>query len=83
VERVTPTTQKVPDNAFQEQTIDVPLTREEAVVTKTAHVTGEVKVTKGEVSETKNVSETLRHEEIEVDKTGKAEIHRDKTTDKR
>ena len=79
---MTPTTKKVPDNAFQEGTIEVPLKREEAVVSKTAHVTGEVKVTKGERSETKNVSETLRHEEVEIEKSGSAEIHRDRT-DKR
>ncbi len=78
IERVTPTTDKVPEDAFQERTVEVPLKREEAVVSKTAHVTGEVKVTKGELSETKNISEKLRKEDVEVEKEGGAEIHRGK-----
>lgn len=76
VERVTPSTTEVPADAFQERTVEVPLKREEAVVEKTAHVTGEVKVTKGERTDTEHVREELRKEEVEVEKEGGAEIHK-------
>jgi len=77
IERVAPTTQEVPRDAFQGKEINVPLKREEAVVEKTAHVTGEVKVTKGEKKETQNVQEQLRKEDVVVEKEGSAELHRE------
>ena len=56
---------------FKEQTIDVPLSREEAVVSKESHVTGAVRLNKTSESETQNVSETLRKEDVEVLRDGK------------
>ena len=56
---------------FQEKVIDVPLTREEVVVAKEAHVTGAVRLHKTEGVETQNVSETVRKEDVEVVRDGK------------
>ncbi len=56
---------------FDEQVIDVPLTREEVVVQKDAHVTGAVRVNKTSIAEQQNVSETLRKEDVEVLRDGK------------
>ena len=56
---------------FTEQTIDVPLTREEVVVQKDAHVTGAVRLRKTEGVEQQQVSETVRKEDVEVVRDGK------------
>ena len=56
---------------FEEQTIDVPLSREEAVVSKEAHVTGAVRVSKTAMTETQNVSDSVRKEDVEVLRDGK------------
>ena len=56
---------------FTEQTIDVPLTREEVVVSKDAHVTGAVRLHKTEGVEQQQVSETVRKEDVEVVRDGK------------
>ena len=56
---------------FKDETIDVPLTREEAVVSKEAHVTGAVRLHKTAQAETQNVSETVRKEDVEVVRDGK------------
>jgi len=68
----------VPADAFQEGEIRVPLSREEAVVEKTAHVTGEVRVNKTAHTDTKNVQETVRKEEVKVENQGEARIERDR-----
>ena len=60
--------------SFQEETIDVPLTREEAVVSKEAHVTGAVRLNKTSTSETQTVSDTVRKEDVEVIRDGKTEV---------
>ncbi len=57
---------------FQEETIDMPLTREEVVVQKDAHVTGAVRLRKTEGVEQQQVSETVRKEDVEVVRDGKA-----------
>ena len=62
---------------FTEQTIDVPLTREEVVVSKDTHVTGAVRVSKTAEVETQNVSETVRKEDVEVVRDGKTVTERD------
>ena len=59
---------------FKDETIDVPLTREEVVVSKEAHVTGAVRVNKTSTAETQNVSETVRKEDVEVLRDGKTEV---------
>ena len=56
---------------FKEEVIDVPLTREEVVVQKDAHVTGAVRLHKTSEAETQNVSETVRKEDVEVVRDGK------------
>ena len=56
---------------FKEEVIDVPLTREEVVVAKDAHVTGAVRLHKTAEAETQNVSETVRKEDVEVVRDGK------------
>ena len=56
---------------FKEEVIDVPLTREEVVVQKDAHVTGAVRLHKTEGVETQQVSETVRKEDVEVVRDGK------------
>ena len=61
---------------FKEETIDVPLTREEVVVSKDAHVTGAVRLHKTEEAETQNVSETVRKEDVEVVRDGKTVTER-------
>ncbi len=62
---------------FKEEVIDVPLTREEVVVSKDAHVTGAVRLHKTAESETQNVSETVRKEDVEVLRDGKTVTERD------
>lgn len=53
--------------AFQEQTIDVPLMAEEPVVEKQAHVTGGVRMTKTVETDTQTVGGDVRSEEVEVE----------------
>lgn len=67
-------------DAFKEGTIDVNLTREEAVAAKESHVTGAVRVKKTSVSETQTVSDTVRKEDVEVIRDGKTEVKRDERT---
>ena len=61
---------------FKEETIDVPLTREEVVVQKDAHVTGAVRLHKTEGVEQQQVSETVRKEDVEVVRDGKVVTER-------
>ena len=62
---------------FKDETIDVPLTREEVVVSKDAVVTGAVRLHKTAASETQTVSEPVRKEDVEVLRDGKTEVQRD------
>ncbi len=55
-------------SSFQEDEIRVPLSREEAVVEKETRVTGGVRVRKTEKTEQQNVSDTVRREDVKVDK---------------
>ena len=70
VERVDAGGTDVPDNAFQEQEVEIPIMREEAVVAKEAHTTGQVRVSKGVETETQPVSGDVRREDVEVDRDG-------------
>jgi uncharacterized protein (TIGR02271 family) len=68
VERVASTDIK-PDaryHAFEDQTFSVPLKGEEADVTKRAVYTGEVRLHKRTVEQTRHLSAQLRHEEIDL-----------------
>ena len=67
-------------DAFKEGVIEVPLTREEAVVSKEAQVTGAVRVKKTAETETQQVSEQVRKEDVEVVRDGKTEVKRDERT---
>lgn len=56
------------ENAFKEETFEIPLRAEEAVVSKEAIVTGEVVVNKTQETERRNVTDTIRKERVEVDR---------------
>jgi uncharacterized protein (TIGR02271 family) len=74
VERV-PATGRQPtrtDVAFREEEIYIPLRREEAVIEKTARTTEEVRVGKKRETERREVSETLRKEEVDIQRQGEA-----------
>jgi uncharacterized protein (TIGR02271 family) len=66
IERV-PASGQVPDTAFQEQEINVPVMKEEPVVSKEARVTGGVQVRKDSEIETRTVEGQVRKEDVEVD----------------
>jgi uncharacterized protein (TIGR02271 family) len=68
IERVPVSEGTVPDDAFQEQAIDVPVMREEPVVQKQAQVTGQVNVNKEVETETRTVGDQVRKEEVEIDR---------------
>jgi uncharacterized protein (TIGR02271 family) len=55
------------DDAFNEGTIRVPVRGEEAVVAKEAVVTGEVVIDKNRTSEQRQVSDTVRKQNVDVD----------------
>ncbi len=67
--------------AFQEQTVDVTLHAEEAVVAKESHVTGAVRVRRTEGVETQNVSDSVRKEDVEVVRDDQTQIVRDPARD--
>jgi uncharacterized protein (TIGR02271 family) len=55
------------DKALADRTIEMAETREEAVVSKTAHVTEEVRLRKDAVDRVETVRDTLRREEVDVE----------------
>jgi uncharacterized protein (TIGR02271 family) len=54
------------DAAFEEQTVEMTATKEEAVVQKDARVVGEVVIGKTADAQTKTISDTVRKTEVEV-----------------
>lgn len=60
-------TGRVPDDAFQEEDIEIPIRGEEADVTKRARVREEVDITKDVRERDKQVRDTVRREEVHVD----------------
>ena len=74
VERVPASGEQVPQDAFQEQEIEVPLTREEPVVEKEAHVTGQVRVDKTVETEQRTVGGEVRREDVAVDREGDVDV---------
>jgi uncharacterized protein (TIGR02271 family) len=56
---------------FQEEHVEIPLSREEPVVEKKTHLTGGVRVRKTEGTEQRTVQENVRREEVDVDESGK------------
>ena len=65
-----------PGDAFIEDEVRIPLKREEAVVEKSAKVTGEVKIRKAAETDTQQVSEKVRKEEVKIEGEGDARIRR-------
>ena len=76
IERVPASGQEVPPDAFQERQIEVPVTREEPVVQKEAHVTGEVQVGKSVETEQRTVQGEVRREDVAVDHEGDVDVRR-------
>src|SRR5947209_4353501 len=74
IERVDATGEDVPDTAFREQEIDVPVMREEAVVGKESRVTGQVRVDKTAETETRTVGGEVRREDVEVENDTDADV---------
>jgi uncharacterized protein (TIGR02271 family) len=66
---------------FQEERIEVPLSREEPVVEKKTHVTGGVRVRKTEGIELETVHESVRREDVDIDESGKIGRKSRKPTD--
>jgi uncharacterized protein (TIGR02271 family) len=64
--------QEARDRASDEKEIYIPLRREEAVVSKEARVKEEVRVRKESHTDRQNVSETVRKEDVEIDRSGEA-----------
>jgi uncharacterized protein (TIGR02271 family) len=57
---------------FQEERIEVPLSREVPVVEKETRVTGGVRVRKTEGVEQETIQESVRREDVDIDESGKA-----------
>jgi uncharacterized protein (TIGR02271 family) len=57
------------EQAFEDQTIRVPIRGEEAVVDKEQVVTGEVVVDKEQTTERQTVADTVRRQDVEVDQS--------------
>jgi len=74
IERVDATGATVPDDAFQERDIEVPVMREEPVVSKEAQVTGEVRVGKTTETEQRSVGGEVRKEAVGVDKDADTDL---------
>ncbi len=55
--------------------IEVPLRAQEAVVSKEAHVTGEVGIRKETVTDTQRVTDTVRREEVHVEGSNSERVH--------
>ena len=62
-------------NAFKDETIKVPVREEVAVVTKQAHVAEEIEIEKRAVSEQQTVTDTVRHEELDVQGNPPNRVH--------
>ncbi len=58
------------EDAFRDRTIEMTETAEEAVVAKTATITEELTIRKDVSERTEEVNDTVRHTEVEVERTG-------------
>lgn len=68
VERVPVSGQDAPPDAFQEQEIEVPVSREEPTVEKEARVTEQARVEKTAQTERRTVEGDVRREDVELDR---------------
>ena len=73
IERV-PASGEPGPHAFEEREIDVPIMREEPVVSKEAHATGEVRVGKDVQAETREVGGEVRREDVQVDRDVESDV---------
>jgi uncharacterized protein (TIGR02271 family) len=67
VERAPAAATDVPTNAFQEQEVEVPVMREEPVVSKEAHATEQVALNRNVQTETRTVGGDVRSEDVVVE----------------
>ena len=74
IERVPASGQNVSGDAFQEEEIEVPVMREEPVIGKQAHVTGQVRVGKDVETEQRTVGGEVRKEDVEIDRDVDTEV---------
>lgn len=65
------------DADFKEETIRVPVMEEQVSLSKEAVVSGEVSIGKRQVTETQHLSDTVRREELRVDKSGDVDVEND------
>jgi uncharacterized protein (TIGR02271 family) len=72
-----------PSDAFAEKSVEVVLHADEAVVSKEAHVTGAVRLSKAAQVETHVVTDTVQKEDVEVTREGQTEVRRGDTGKKR
>lgn len=79
IERVPAGDATVPDNAFEEQEIDIPVMEEQPVVAKQTQVTGGVRVTKDVETETQTVAGDVRRTDVEIE--GEDDLDDDTTND--
>ena len=68
--------QTVGDHAFTDKTIEMTETSEEAVVSKTARVVEEVSLSKETTDRTETVKDTVRRDEVEIEKVPGGEANR-------
>jgi uncharacterized protein (TIGR02271 family) len=80
IERVPASSNTDDGNAFQDQEINVPLTREEAVVGTQSHATEQVRLNKTVTTDTENVGGDVRREDVESDGTTGDEYGSETTT---
>jgi len=79
VERIDATDADVPSSAFEEQEIEVPVMREEAVVGKESRVTGGVRLNKNVETETRSVGGDVRREDVQVEGADDTALSSDST----
>jgi uncharacterized protein (TIGR02271 family) len=66
---------------FQQERVEVPLSREEPVVEKESRVVGGVRVRKTEETERETIHESVRREDVDIDESGKISGKRRKPTE--
>ena len=64
------------DESFTEKEIYIPHRREEAVIEKAVRTTEEIRVGKSRETDPRDVSETIRREDVEIEKPGGADESR-------
>jgi uncharacterized protein (TIGR02271 family) len=81
IERVPATQDSTGGTAFQEQEIDIPVMRQEAVVGKESHATEQVRPNKTTETETETVGGEIRREDVDIDRDDETDLRRSTDTD--